>query len=117
MANEAKVNISSTSSVIDIALAMAAAWPEGLDAVSDVFATAARDSDDTQLFAAIAYLSSRFPEADEDRQSWNGIVRNRKGLGASIRTLAATTKVEAERKADRDAQGNLFQLEESELSR
>jgi hypothetical protein len=110
-ASEAKLSVSSTSSVIDVALAAAAAWPQGLDAVAEVFATAGRHSEDSQLFAAITYLSSQLPEADDDRQAWNGIVRNKKGLGGAVKVV--TQAVEAE--ALRERQGNLFRLDESEL--
>jgi len=111
-ASEATTNVSSTSSVIDVALAAAAAWQDGLDAVAEVFAASGRDSGDSQLFAAITYLSSRLPEADDDRQAWNGIVRNRRGL--SVAAKVVTEAVTAE--ALRDRQGNLFELDESELS-
>lgn len=114
--SEASVNVSSTSSVIDVALAAAAAWPHGLDAVSQVFSAAGRDSEDSQVFAAITYLSSTLTETDEDRQSWNGIVRNRKGLGTAIRTIVGAAEVETQQKHLQESQGNLFQLDASELS-
>ena len=44
-----------TSSTIDVAMAMAKAWPDGLDAVADVLVSAGRDTDDNYLWATIGY--------------------------------------------------------------
>jgi hypothetical protein len=116
-AREAKVSVGPTSSVIDIAMALARAWPDGLDEVANVLSVAGRDSDDSQLFAALTYLSSRLPEADPDRQAWTGIVRSRKSVRSAVRIQTeASSKVERERDLQK-LQGTLFDLQHSEQLR
>jgi putative DNA methylase len=116
-AREAKVSVGPTSSVIDIAMALARAWPDGLDEVANVLAVAGRDSDDSQLFAALTYLSSRLPEADPDRQAWTGIVRSRKSVRSAVRIQTeASSRSERERDLQ-NLQGTLFDLQHSEQLR
>ena len=57
-----------TSATIDVAMAMAKAWPEGLDAVAEVLVTTGRDTADNYLWAAIGYLSSLLPEGRPRRR-------------------------------------------------
>ena len=66
LAGEHDLVISDRSEVIDVALAMAKVWPEGLDAVGEVLAASQRDPTDPYLWAAISFLSSRLSEADPD---------------------------------------------------
>ena len=101
------------SSVIDVALRMAKAWPDGLDAVAEVLASAGRGAEDAYLWAAISFLADRLPESDPDGIAWTGILRNRRNVGnAAQGVLAAKARgrVEAERLA---AQGT-FDFDESE---
>ena len=80
---EASASIDETSSVVDVALTMARAWPEGLNAVAEILAASGRDSEDPHLWAAIGFLSARLPEADPDVQAWNGIVRGRRSVASA----------------------------------
>ncbi len=67
-----------TSATIDVAMAMAKAWPDGLDAVADVLVATGRDAEDNYLWAAISYLSSLLPEVDPDAIAWTSLVRGRR---------------------------------------
>ncbi len=77
--------IDGESAVIDVALAMAQAWHEGLDAVGAVLARARRDADDLYLWATIAFLADRLPDSDPDVVAWTGILRNRRNVGNAAR--------------------------------
>jgi putative DNA methylase len=107
-ATESKVVVGPTSSVIDVAMAMAKAWPGGLDEVVQVLAAAQRDEDDAYLWATLGYLSSLLPEADPDAVAWNSLVRARRGIGNVTRRV-----VSAKREADevKDRQRSLFDLD------
>jgi putative DNA methylase len=85
------------SDVIDVAMSMAAAWSDGLDAVGEVLAASKRSLDDPYLWAAMAFLASRLPEADPDAIAWTGLVRNKRGIGNLAREV-----VSARRYADED---------------
>jgi putative DNA methylase len=100
-----KGTVEPTSSVIDVAMAMAKAWTNGLDDVAQVLVAAERDADDTYLWATIGYLSSLLPEGDPDAVAWTSLVRARRGLGSVARGVAS-----AHREADeaRDRQQSLF---------
>jgi hypothetical protein len=116
-AGEATVSVGPTSSVIDVAMALARAWPDGLDEVADVFAVTGRDGDDSQLFAALTYLSSRLTEGDPDRQAWTGIVRSRNSVRAAVRIQAdGTSKAQRERDLQK-RQATLFDFQDSEQPR
>jgi adenine-specific DNA methylase len=88
-AAESAGRIDPTSPVIDVALAMAKAWPDGLDAVGEVLAASGRDADEPQVWATMAFLSSRLPEADQDAVAWTSLVRNRRGIASASRGVAA----------------------------
>jgi adenine-specific DNA methylase len=104
-----KAEIDATSAVVDVALAMAKAWPEGLDAVGEVLAASQRSLDDPYLWAAMSFLSSKLPEADPDAVAWTGLVRAKRGIGAATREVV-TNKKRADEDADgRLRQGNLFE--------
>ncbi|MBE4717296.1 DUF1156 domain-containing protein [Pseudarthrobacter sp. AB1] len=97
--SEFKAHISDTSHVIDVALAMANVWTDGLDAVADVLAASDRSLDDPYLWAAMSFLSSRLPEADQDGIAWTGLVRSKRGIGSATRHVVTTQK-----RADEKAQ-------------
>ncbi len=103
--------IGPTSSVIDVAMAMAKAWPGGLDEVAQVLASAERDDDDAYLWASLGYLSSLLPEADPDAVAWTSLVRARRGIGNVARGV-----VSAQREADeiRNQQRSLFDIDTAE---
>lgn len=97
MAAESKAKIDDTSPLIEVLFALARAWGEGLDAVADVMTTSGReDADDHQLFAAMAYLASRLPDGDVDRQAWISLARNRRGLATRTAASVAARRQQAE---------------------
>lgn len=73
------------SAVVDVALAMAKAWPQGLDAVGEVLAASGRNTDDAYLWAAMAFLVDKLPASDADVVAWTGILRNRRNVGQAAR--------------------------------
>ncbi|MBT2248358.1 DUF1156 domain-containing protein [Arthrobacter sp. BHU FT2] len=101
-------SVSPTSSVIDVAMAMAHAWAGGLDEVAQVLVNAQRDEDDAYLWATLSYLSSLLPDADPDAIAWTSLVRARRGIGQVARGV-----VSARRKADesKPKQGSFFESE------
>lgn len=103
-----KGTVSSTSSVIDVAMAMAKAWADGLDEVAQVLAAAGRDEDDAYLWAALGYLSSLLPDADPDAIAWTSLVRARRGIGNVTRGVVSSRRAADEAK---DRQGSLFDTE------
>lgn len=102
-----KGTVSETSSVIDVAMAMAKSWADGLDEVARVLAAAGRDEDDAYLWAALGYLSSLLPEGDPDAVAWTSLVRARRGIGNVARGVSERRQSD-ERK---DRQGDLFDTE------
>lgn len=109
-AKENSALLSDTSAVIDVALAMARAWEDGLQAVAEVLTEASRDPNDPYLWAAVTYLAAKLPAADADAQTWTGLLRARGGLGAVTRGVAQA-RLEAEK--NRDEQHSLFDLLET----
>lgn len=107
-AKEWKGRITESSSVIDVAMSMAKAWPAGLDEVVQVLAAAQRDEDDAYLWAALAYLSSLLPEGDSDAVAWTSLVRARRGIGNVARGVLS-----AQREADeaKDRSQRLFDID------
>ena len=99
---------SETSATIDVAMAMAKAWPEGLDAVAEVLVATGRDTADNYLWAAIGYLSSLLPEADPDAVAWTSLVRGRSGIGAVTRGVVSARREAAHLQQAKDRQGSLF---------
>jgi putative DNA methylase len=100
---------SETSATIDVAMAMAKAWPDGLDAVAEVLVTTGRDTTDNYLWAAIGYLSSLLPEADPDAVAWTSLVRGRGGIGAVTRGVVSARREADARQDAKDRQGTLFE--------
>lgn len=85
--------ISPESAVVDVALAMAKAWPSGLDAAGEVMALSGRDSEDAYLWGAMSFLADRLHDSDNDAIAWNGILRNRRNIGQAAQgTLNARTQ-------------------------
>ncbi|MGX1909291.1 DUF1156 domain-containing protein [Streptomyces phaeochromogenes] len=107
-AKEFKSNITSDSSVIDVALAMAKAWPDGLEAVAEVLVAAARDNDDQYLWSAISYLANRLPEGEADVAAWNGLQRARRGVDVAARNIATAQFRTTRESAAKDPQDTLF---------
>lgn len=111
-AKDWKGTISLTSSVIDVAMAMAKAWAGGLDDVGQVLADAGRDDEDAYLWAALSYLSSLLPEGDPDAVAWTSLVRARRGIGNVARGAVAAQAADGERRR----QGDLFDMATGETS-
>jgi adenine-specific DNA methylase len=105
---ESRTVISETSSVIDVALAMAQAWPNGLSAVGEVVAASGRDGDDPHLWAAIGFLSARLPDGDPDVQAWNGIVRGRRSVASATAGVIREHATRAAKARQVDNQMKLF---------
>jgi len=103
--------IDSESSIIDLAWALARAWPNGLDDVGDEVHRSARDPDDQYLWAAVKYLSAHLPEADPDAAAWTSLVRNRRAVVAAARGQSARISEIVRDRAAREAQGQLFESE------
>jgi adenine-specific DNA methylase len=101
---------SHTSATIDVAMAMAKAWPEGLDAVAEVLVATGRDNADNYLWAAIRYLSSLLPEADPDAVAWTSLVRGRSGIGAVTRGVVAARREATELEEAKHRQPTLFDI-------
>jgi putative DNA methylase len=99
---------SETSATIDVAMAMAKAWLEGLDAVAEVLVATGRDTDDNYLWAAIGYLSSLLPEADPDAVAWTSLVRGRSGIGAVTRGVVSARREATHLQDAKNRQGSLF---------
>ena len=104
-AKDWKGTVEPTLSVIDVAMAMAKAWPEGLDDVAQVLVAAQRDADDAYLWATLSYLSSLLPEADADAMAWTSLVRARRGISNVARGVVSA-RYEADQHKDR--QRSLF---------
>lgn len=109
-AKDFKGRIDETSSVIDVAMAMAKAWPEGLDTVGEVLAASQRSVDEPYLWAAMAFLSSKLPEADPDAVAWTGLVRNKRGIGTATRDIATAKKRSDEGVEAQFRQNSLFDV-------
>ena len=93
-ASKTHFHIIPESPVIDVALTMAKAWPEGADAVGKVLAAADKDTD-PYLWAAITFLADRLPDSDPDAIAWTKIVRNRaavRGAAKGAHAAAADQK-------------------------
>ncbi len=107
-----------TSATIDVAMAMTKAWPEGLDAVAEVLVATGRDTEDNYLWAALSYLSSLLPEADQDAVVWTSLVRARRGLGAVAHGVVSARKDAEKRRTAEEHQGSLFDTvqEEAEVT-
>jgi len=102
--------LTETSATIDVAMAMAKAWPDGLDAVVDVLVATGRDTADNYLWAAIGYLSSLLPEADPDAIAWTSLMRGRGGIGAVTRGVVTARREAAELRDAESRQDALFDV-------
>lgn len=81
--------VTTESSVIDVVLAMAASYGDGLSAVGDILLTSGRDADDAYMWAAMTFLADRLPDSDPDVIAWTGILRNRAGVGSVAKAASA----------------------------
>ena len=109
-AKDFKGQVDETSAVIDVAMAMANAWPEGLDLVGEVLAASQRSLDDPYLWAAMAFLASKLAEADTDAVAWTGLVRSKRGIGTVARGVAMAKKRSEDEASARLRQRTLFEV-------
>ena len=78
MASEVKSRITDSSPLIDVLLALARAWGEGLDAVAEVLAVSGReDADDHQKPQSHCGLA--LSEGESDRQAWMSLAEQTEG--------------------------------------
>lgn len=103
-----KGKISGDSAVIDVALALAAASEEGLEAMGAVLVAAERDREDTHLWAAIQFLADRLHDNDLDSVAFTRVLRTKAGIGNAAESVAATNYEKARRQRDDDAQLRLI---------
>lgn len=79
-------SISDRSSVIHIARALAAAWPEaGTEGAAQTIVESGRDPDDAHLWATVAELVSQLPESSSESKSLTACQRNRTSITAAAR--------------------------------
>lgn len=104
LAQEVNGQIDERSAIIDVALALARSWPDGVDATAEVLAQAGRDRDDEYLWAAMTYLSARLPESDADRIAWAELTRNRRVLRTASRDFVRARR----ERGDAERQESLF---------
>lgn len=109
-AAEFKGRIDETSSVIDVAFALARAWPEGLDAVGEILLASQRNTEDPFLWAAMNFLSSRLPEADPDAIAWARLVGRRRAISTATRQFSSALRRAKQEAEARNRQGSLFDL-------
>ena len=110
-ASEVRADLSPSSPTIDVAFALASAWAEGLDAVTDALAASGRDGEDTHLWSVLAFLCSRLPDNDPDKLSWTTLLRTRKGLNARVRDAHETRKRDEQQRDASARQTEMFSNE------
>ena len=103
-----ETKLTADSPVIDVALALAAASEDGLDAMGNVLAIAGRSTDDPFLWAAAKFLADRLPDGDADAIAFTRVLRAKTGVGAaaSAATTSATEALSRQELAER--QGKLL---------
>lgn len=100
--------IDGDSAVIDIALALAAASEEGLQAMGQVLVASERAADDAYLWAAVQFLADRLPGNDPDSIAFTRVLRTRAGIVNAAEILAASNYEKAQRQQDDNAQLRLI---------
>lgn len=100
--------INGDSAVIDVALALAAASEEGLQAMGQVLADAGRTGDDAHLWSAIQFLADRLPDNDPDSVALTRVLRTRTEISNAAQSLAAGSHEEALHQGMDDAQLRLI---------
>ena len=96
------------SAVIDVALALAAASEDGLEAMGAVLVAAERDADDAYLWAAVQFLADRLPDNDPDSVAFTRILRTKAGIGNAVSAIATNNDKNARRQRHDDAQRRLI---------
>lgn len=96
------------SAAIDVALALAAASGEGLQAMGQVLALSERGVDDTFLWSAVQFLADRLPGNDPDSVAFHRVLRTRDQIGSAAEAVSASTVENARRQQEQDAQLRLI---------
>ncbi|MFE7214530.1 DUF1156 domain-containing protein [Streptomyces sp. NPDC057611] len=96
------------SAVIDVALALAAASEEGLQAMGQVLVASERAADDTYLWAAVQFLADRLPDNDPDSVAFTRVLRNRAGIVSAAEAAVARNDEKASRQKADEAQLRLI---------
>jgi putative DNA methylase len=105
---ENKAKIDGDSTVIDVALALATASEEGLQAMGQVLADSERAADDTYLWATVQFLADRLPDNDPDAIAFTRVLRTRDGIGNAAEDLTANSYERARQQKANDAQLRLL---------
>ncbi len=107
-ARQAKAPISGESAVIDVALALAGASEDGLEAMGEILAASGRGADDVYLWAAVKFLADRLPDSDPDAVAFTRVLRTRGGIANAAETAATAEKQNRQRERAEDAQMKLL---------
>jgi len=86
---EYRRKIDAESAVIDVALGLAAASREGLQAIVQVLVAAKREPDDVYLWATIRFLADQLVVNDPDAISFTLVLRARDGIRNTAEALMA----------------------------
>ena len=93
---------------IDVALTLADASEDGLDAMGQVLLDAGRGADDVQLWAAVQFLADRLPDNDVDSIAFHRVLRTRNAIGDAASAAAATKTEDSVTQSFQDAQLKLM---------
>jgi putative DNA methylase len=86
-------HINERSSVIEVARALAAAWPAGgTEAAAQVLLDAERPADDAHMWATVGELVRQLPESDRLSLALTACQRNRQAIEAARRTAARAAR-------------------------
>lgn len=105
---EFNAKIDADAAVIDVALALAGASEEGLQAMGLVLAASGRSADDTYLWAAVQFLADRLPDNDPDSVAFTRVLRTKAGIGNAAEAVAVSNYEKARKQNDDDAQLRLM---------
>lgn len=103
-----KSKVDADSAVIDVALALAAASEDGLEAMGSVLVAAERNPEDTYLWAAVQFLADRLPDNDPDSVAFTRILRTKAGIGNAAEAVLANNYKNVRPQRHDDAQLSLF---------
>lgn len=104
--SEVDVAVAGTSSVIDVAMAVARAG-RSVAGVAGILVQAGR-TEDPFVWAAMGELSRLLPEADRDGETWTWVVRNRNAIVGASRNVEAAQAREEDARAEAVRQATLF---------
>lgn len=100
--------VTSESSVIDVALALAAVSDQGKDAMGEVLAASGRDPQDAYLWAAVKYLADRLPDSDPDAIGFNRVLRSRDAIASAVGEIEVALVASEREQEEQAKQSRLF---------